>query len=92
MNKATKIKIKVHTDGFSIPLPAFSFSFIKRVSGWVLKMAKKHAKDKDQIKNLDIDDILKIVDILAQHEPFELADIDSIDDKGKRVIVKIYTY
>ncbi|MFW6035849.1 MAG: hypothetical protein ACOCRZ_06300 [Halothermotrichaceae bacterium] len=85
---ASKLKIKIKINRLYIPLPAVPLS----LAAWFIKFAAKHSTNEE--KDIDIklqpEEINQLVDTLKSTEPFELADID-VEDKGKRIRIKIYT-
>ena len=94
MRRASKIKIVINTPDFRFPLPAVPISLI----GFLLKLCIKYMpNDKmgtEKEKAYEVMhkiDVEGLINILKEHEPFELVDVDAIDDEGKRVIVKVYT-
>ncbi len=104
--KAKKLKIRVKTDKFSIPLPALRLSTYK----WITKQILKYYPSKGEngykksggmeiggevageiLDNITSQDIDHIFDQLERTEPFKMVDIKSDDEKDGKVMVEIST-
>lgn len=88
MANAKKIKIYIKTGAFILPLPAISLNFVSRIIYIALKHTNKHSEPNQSLSRKDI---LRILEVLKQHEPFEMVDIEAYDDKNRKVVVKIHT-
>ncbi len=100
--KAKKLKIRVKTDKFSIPLPALRFSTFRWISKRIIKYypskgSSESIKSGENefmstiLNNLTQQDIDQIFDQLEQTEPFKMVDIEADDEKEGKVKVQIYT-
>ncbi len=98
--KAKKLKIRVKTDKFSIPLPALRISTYRWISKQILKYypskAKKGSSQPGEhletfMSNITHQDIDLIFDQLERTEPFKMVDIEADDEKEGKVMVEIYT-
>lgn len=99
--KAKKLKIRVKTDKFSIPLPALRISTYKWISKQILKYypskggtgSPKSGKEfmGTFFNNITSQEIDYIFDHLESTEPFKMVDIEADDEKEGKVIVEIYT-
>jgi len=99
--KAKKIKIRIKTEKFSIPIPALRFSTMK----WITRMAFKYTPSKmrenwvnhsgdnhsEFLSKITPEDIEMILDELEHEEPFKIVDIDTFDENDEKVRVEIYT-
>ncbi|BDZ71784.1 hypothetical protein [Methanobacterium petrolearium] len=100
--KTKKLKIRVKTDRFSIPIPALPISLYR----WISKLTLKYHPSKvgtrssksdendamrillDSLTNQDIDHVF---DQLECTEPFKMVDVQVDDEKKGKVKVEIYT-
>lgn len=100
--KAKKLKIRVKTDKFSIPLPALRISIYRWISKLILKYhpskaetGSPHSGENEAIgtllDNLTNHDIDHIFDQLECTEPFKMVDIQADDENKGKVKVEIYT-
>ncbi|NYB52705.1 MAG: hypothetical protein HVN35_09130 [Methanobacteriaceae archaeon] len=98
--KGKKLKIRVKTDKFFIPIPALRISTYR----WILKQILKYYPSKDKtgtsqdgeymdtfFRNLSPQDLDLIFDQLESTEPFKMVDIKADDEKDGKVTVEIYT-
>lgn len=99
--RAKKIKIRIKTGKFSIPIPALRFSTLK----WITKMVFKYTppkmrenwvnpsgdKHNEFLGNITPEDIEMILNELEHEEPFKIVDIDTYDENDEKVRVEIYT-
>ena len=88
--KAKKIKIRVKTGRFSVPLPAFRFCYPSKTGTRSLKSKEKEVME-NFLENMTYQDIDQIIDQLEQEEPFQMVDVEAYDEKDGKVTVKIYT-
>lgn len=99
--KANKLKIRVKTDKFSIPIPALRISTFRWISKLIFKYSPSKTRTgskscenqfmetfRDNITHQDID---YFFDQLEQTEPFKMVDIRADDEKEGKVKVEIYT-
>jgi hypothetical protein len=99
---AKKLKIRVKTGKFSIPIPALPFSTVR----WIFKLIFKYYPSKVStgstesgkkevmetiLNNLTYQDIEHIFDQLEQTKPFKIVDIEADDENEGRVMVEICT-
>jgi hypothetical protein len=100
--KAKKLKIRVKTDKFAIPIPALRISIFRRISKLILKYQPSKVRtssplsgEKDAMRtildNLTYQDIDHIFDQLECTEPFKMVDVQANDEKEGKVKVEIYT-
>lgn len=98
--KAKKLKIRVKTDKFSIPIPALRISTYKWISKQILKYYPSKARSGSSqtgeymetfFSNITHQDLDLIFDQLERTEPFKMVDIEADDEKDGRVMVEIYT-
>lgn len=100
--KAKKLKIRVKTGKFSIPLPALRFSTFRWISKLILKYypskVRTGSPESDEkevmdtiLNNITYQDIEQIFDHLEQTEPFKIVDIEADDENEGKMMVEIYT-
>jgi len=100
--KAKKIKIRVKTGKFSIPIPALRFSTVRWISKLIFKyypsevsrrssgLGKKEVME-TILNNLTYEDIENIFDQLEETKPFKIVNIKTDDEKEGKLMVEICT-
>lgn len=99
---AKKLKIRVKTSKFSIPIPALRISTYRWITKQILRYYPSHAKtssppsgEKEVMGNIldkiTYQDVDNIFNQLEQTEPFKIVDVKADDVKEGLVRVEIYT-
>lgn len=91
--KAKRIKIKFKKGKwFRLWLPPLSFRFIRKISGFGLKMAMRERRHTDTWNGVDLEELAVYLDLffaeLAQLEPFVLVDVK---DESEEIYVRVET-
>jgi hypothetical protein len=82
-----KIKVLDGESGSKVNLPPLPLGLMGSLASWGIKMGIKHSEEKEILEKLDSKEIKKLFNVLRNHPPMRIVEVEADDG----TLVQIYT-